>query len=152
MTLRYGLTTAVELLEKLRRDLARLDDEVIGDHLFNFVVTARHLPEWFAKDPAMSEPVRAAIEGITASPLYKACRDIADASKHFQLRADRAQSTNVSEVSSARGYGVGRYGKGAYGVGEESITIELDTGESIHALEFARQIVGMYDAAIEHAP
>ena len=51
MALRFGLRTASDLFAKLRRDAALLDEEVTSDLFFNFVVTARHLPEWIEKDP-----------------------------------------------------------------------------------------------------
>lgn len=151
MSLRYGLVTGVQLFEKLCRDLALLVEEVTSDRIFNFVVTARHLPEWFENDSSAPWATRSRLAKVQASSLYKICRDIADASKHFQLKPERARTTDVHEVSSERGYGLGRYGRGGYGVGEECITIVLDSGETLDALEFAQQVIDMYKAAVEPA-
>lgn len=149
MSLRYGLRTARDLFDKLRRDLGSLETQVSSDQLFNFVVTARHLPEWVERDPTVPQKVVAGLPALRASSLYKACRDIADASKHFELTNARAERTNVSEVSSAQGYGVGRFGAGEYGVGEESIKIVTDDGNSIDALDFAKQVTAAFERVLD---
>jgi len=112
--------------------------------MFNFVVTARHLPEWIEKDPTAPPESKSALSAVRDTDVYRTCRDIADASKHFELTAKRSVESNVGEVSSDQGYGVGRYGKGGYGVGEESITVLLASGERTDALAFSRLILDLY--------
>ena len=56
MSLTYGLQTARDLLEKLRRDAKLLDDEVSSDRFFNFVIAGYSLIHWVKKDPSV--PVR----------------------------------------------------------------------------------------------
>ena len=84
MSLRYGLRSAADLFAKLRRDSAALEAEVSSDSTFNFVVTAYHLKEWIASDPSIEvDPTK--LERIARSKWFQACRDLANASKHFEL-------------------------------------------------------------------
>jgi hypothetical protein len=139
MSLRYGLQTARDLFDKLQRDVQLLDEEVTSDRMFNFVVTARHLAEWIEKESGID-----GLNKLRDTDLFKTCRDIADASKHFELWEDKAKQTKVDEVSSERGYGVGRYGKGGFGIGEESIGIKVKSQDPVNALEFARRLIDLY--------
>jgi hypothetical protein len=134
MSLRYGLQTAHDLFDKLQRDVQLLDEEVTSDRMFNVVVTARHLAEWIEKERGIR------LNELHDTDLFKTCRDIANASKHFEL----TKQTEVDEVSSSRGYGVGRYGKGGFGVGEESISIKVKSQDPVNALEFARRLIDLY--------
>jgi hypothetical protein len=139
LSLRYGLQTARDLFDKLKRDVQLLDEEITSDRMFNVVVVARHLVEWIEKESSIER-----LNQIRDTDLFKTCRDIADASKHFKLNKDRAKQTKVDEVSSSRGFGVGRYGKGSFGVGEESISIKVKSQDPVNALEFARSLIDLY--------
>ena len=85
MSLTYGLQTAKELLEKLRRDAALLDEEVSSDRFFNFVVTGYSLIDWIKNDPAVPAAAKAAVSPLYSDPWLKVCGDLATASKHFIL-------------------------------------------------------------------
>jgi hypothetical protein len=139
MSLRYGLQTARDLFDKLQRDVQLLDEEVTSDRMFNVVVTARHLAEWIEKESGIDR-----INELRDTDLFNTCRDIADASKHFELSEDMAKQTRVDEVSSERGFGLGRHGKGGFGVGQESISIKVKSQDPVNALEFARRLIDLY--------
>ena len=145
VSLRFGFETSRDLFAKLKRDVALLEEEVTRDRFFNFVVTACHLAEWIRKDPAFPSSQRKGLSQLEKNRLFRACCDIATASKHYQLRAKRAARAEVDEVSSQQGYGLGRYGIGDYGVGEEEIKISLSSVEQMEAREFARQIIELFD-------
>ena len=52
-----GFNTPRDLFEKLKRESVRLDQEVNGDNLFNFVTTAWHLgADWIRKGPTKLSP------------------------------------------------------------------------------------------------
>lgn len=146
----YGLRTARDLFGKLVRDAALLDDQVTGDRMFNFVVTAMHLAEWIEKDPTMSVAPTELAE-LRVSPLLAACREIADALKHFDLEPRRASTTDVVSVSTSQGYSVGRFGKGGFGADKEQITITLDSSGQVGALRFVRDILGLNRPLFAHA-
>lgn len=80
-------STPRDLLEKLERESARLEQEVNGDNLFNFVTTAWHLgADWLRRGPAKLSPAMEADRLLLVNnPLLQICRDINNASKHFSL-------------------------------------------------------------------
>ena len=143
MGLRYGLRTATDLFHKLCRDSVALEAEVSSDGTFNFVLTAYHLREWIASDPSL-EVAPDVLQRLDASKWFQACRDLANASKHFELDPTRNPDPTL-RAESARGFGVGRYGVGPYGLGEESISIHLKSGEIVNVLQLVRGIMALYE-------
>ncbi len=135
MTRTYGLKSAHDLLGKLERDATLLKAEVSSDRFFNFVVTAYHLTDWIKEDPSVPQSAKNDLNTFMKTPEIQICRDLANASKHFELDKKRNPLPTVDTAKSKTGYGVGRFGAGAYGVGEESITICLTTGNMINGLD-----------------
>lgn len=142
MSLRYGLRSAADLFKKLERDAAALEREVSSDATFNFVVTACHLLEWIVADPAIELPPSVR-DQIVRSECFQACRDLANASKHFELDPQRNPDPTRSARSES-GFGVGRFGAGSFGQGEESISVELKTGRTVDILELVRDVMTLY--------
>jgi hypothetical protein len=64
MSLTYGLSTAKELLEKLQRDAALLDEEVTSDRFFNFVVTGYSLIDWVKNDPVVPAAAKVVVSSF----------------------------------------------------------------------------------------
>jgi len=109
-----SLRSAADLLQKVRRDAALLDDEVTSDRFFNFVVTAYSLIDWIDHDPTVPIAAKAPAEiaALRADQWLLLCGDAATGAKHFKLT--RRTPTAV-KVSVASGFGVGSYGKGEWG-------------------------------------
>src|SRR5258706_16266277 len=105
MNLTFGLPTAKELLEKLRRDAALLDDEVSSARFYNFVVAGYSLVDWIKNDPMVPPSAKAAVATLYSDPWLKVCGDLATASKHFVITT-RVPVT--ADANSRRGWGVGR--------------------------------------------
>jgi len=86
----YGMTKPGDILAKLDRERTRLREAVasgtdseIGDCTFNFAVTGYHIAEWVRGHNSSLKPaVDGFLRGITE---LQACRDICNASKHFQI-------------------------------------------------------------------
>lgn len=138
MPLTYGLGTAKELVEKLRRDAALLDEEVTSDRFFNFVVTGYSLIDWLKNDPAVPAAAKAVVSSLYSDPWLKVCGDLATASKHFVLTT-RVPVT--ADASSQLGWGAGRFGKGGWGVGEESIVVTLNDGTTYTGLDLVKGVL-----------
>ncbi|MGQ0712677.1 MAG: hypothetical protein ACT4PJ_02975 [Gemmatimonadaceae bacterium] len=132
------------MLAKLKREHARLENEVTGDDLMNFVITGYHIIDWIKNNTSVSSAVTAGVKLMYDNLYIAVCRDLANGSKHFDLRSDyKDRVTDKTSVIS--GYGTGRFGKGAYGVGEPSIVIVLTDGQRFDALEFAKQVVAAWE-------
>ena len=141
MSRTYGLRTANDLLAKLRRDAQLLREEVSSDRFFNFVVTAYSLADWIQNDPSVSSPAKADLTRLRGTTQIQICRELANASKHFQLDPKKSPNPKVASADSEQGYGVGSWGVGDYGVGEEEITVWLNAGEGISGLEVMEDVL-----------
>jgi hypothetical protein len=137
--LTYGLKTARDLLEKLKRDGSLLDDEVTSDGFFNFVITGYSLIDWLKHEPTVTQ---SDVEALYHDQWIKICGDIANASKHFSLST---RKLITSKVKSQQGFGVGRFGKGGFGIGEEGIVIELNGGSSFSCLELVTNVIETWE-------
>ncbi len=139
------LRSAADLLQKVRRDAALLDQEVTSDRFFNFVVTAYSLIDWIKHDPTVPIAAKtpAAITALRADQWLLLCGDAATGAKHFK-RTRRIPT--AAKVSVASGYGMGRYGKGKFGVGEEHITVHMPDGRVYGALELVRGVLDTWVA------
>ena len=62
------------------------------------VVAARHLPEWIDKDASFVPEKRPDPSAVRDTDLYRACRDIADASKHFELTTKRSAERLILDL------------------------------------------------------
>jgi hypothetical protein len=68
--------------------------------------------------------------------------ELANGCKHFKLTT---RSALASSASSARGFGLGRYGKGKYSEAEETISIQLDSGLTYDCLELAQGVLSTWE-------
>jgi len=140
-----SLRSAADLLQKVRRDAALLDDEVTSDRFFNFVVTAYSLIDWIDHDPTVPIAAKAPAElaALRADQWLLLCGDAATGAKHFKLTR---RTPTAAKVSVALGFGVGGYGKGKWGVGEEHITVHMPDGRVYGALELVRGVLDTWAA------
>lgn len=138
MSLTYGLATAKDLLEKLERDAALLDEEVTSDRFFNFVVTGYSLIDWVKNDPSVPSAARTAVSSLYSDPWLQVCGDIANASKHFVLKK---RTPITAGTTSKQGWGLGRWGKGGWGVGEESIIVTLNDATTYSGLDLMKGVL-----------
>jgi hypothetical protein len=145
-----GLDSAFDLFRKVERDRAAVERDVTPDALFNFVVTAHSLTDWVQKDPTILPAAEEACASLAkTNDWLRACRDLANGSKHFAI--DRYEPL-VEHADAVSGYGVGRYGVGAYGQGEWRITVSWG-GTTHDALAFVAEVTKVWtDFFREHAP
>ncbi len=145
MVLTYGIQSAKDLFEKLKRDAGLLAQEVTSDRFFNFVITAYHLCEWVERDPSLSGIVKNDVQRVRKDPDMAICRDIANASKHYKL-SKGYQGRIAHRARSRQGFGIGRFGCGGYGVGEEHIEIVLSDGTRIDAIALKDSVVSLWSS------
>ncbi len=133
------------MLAKLRTEHGRLKTKVSSGDLMNFAITGYHIIEWIKRNPLISETVKGDLETMYRNVDIGVCRDIANESKHFELRKE--YDDRVTEKASAiSGFSGGRFGKGDYGIGEESIVVVLLDGQRFDSLTWAQRVVDAWDA------
>lgn len=135
MSRTYGLKTAPDLLAKLERDAQLLRDEVSSDRFFNFVITAYSLADWIQNDPTVPPSAKTDLQRFRGIIQIQICRDLANASKHFQLNPKLNPNPEVTAADSKQGFGAGRFGVGDYGTGEEEITVVLSADNEISGVD-----------------
>lgn len=143
MALTFGLSSIRDLFAKLQRDAHALEEEVTSDRFFNFVVTGYSMIDWVENDPSVPFAAKdgAVVDGLRNDQWLKICGDLANACKHFTLNRRKLVTASAT---SARGWGLGRYGKGGYGVGEESIEVQLDDGSRFHCLDLVKNVLAIW--------
>jgi hypothetical protein len=144
VSLTYGLKTPRDMLEKLRREHARLRVQVTSDDLFNFVVTAYHIRDWVRRHPSASEAAKEEAWSLYSNTYIGVCRDLTNASKHYVLWQNYKDQV-TEKVSAISAYGSGRYGVGDYGSGEESIVVMLKDGRRMDALFLAQEVIDLWE-------
>lgn len=92
------LRTPRDMLEKAKREHARLQAGFDIDHVFNFFVTANHIRDYIEKTDALSRDVLKAF--CSDADLRDAC-DLCDKAKHLRLTHRPDPSTH--ELSGAIG-------------------------------------------------
>jgi hypothetical protein len=93
----HDFGTPRNLYEKLRRDSNKLDIEVSGDNVFNFISTAFHLQHWIKNSPLMSsEVVKRILRRIGTDEYVKHCQNIAQAKEHFKVEIDNNDNAVIS--------------------------------------------------------
>ncbi len=86
MTVVHDFSAPRNLFEKLLRDSERLNRELSGDSIFNFVSTAFHLQHWIKHSPLISsEVVKRLLKRIGGDENIKLCQAIARADRHFKV-------------------------------------------------------------------
>jgi hypothetical protein len=91
MNVIHDFGTPRNLFEKLRRDNEKLDENINGDNVFNFVSTAFHLQHWIKNSPLISaEVMKRILKRISREGYIKHCQNIARAKEHFKVEVDEA--------------------------------------------------------------
>lgn len=93
----HDFSTPRNLFEKLRRDNEKLDIEINGDNVFNFVSTAFHLQHWVKNSPLISsEVVKRILKRIGRDDYIKHCQNIVRAKEHFKVVVDEDGITKMT--------------------------------------------------------
>jgi hypothetical protein len=88
----FDLRTPKDMLEKARREHARLVACLDVDNLFNFCVTAHHISDYIRKTNAVAQVV---LDTFLQDQDIKDCRDLCDTGKHLTLSRRVDPTTEV---------------------------------------------------------
>lgn len=89
MLITHNFHTPRNVYEKLTRDAQKLDMEISGDNMFNFISTACHLQEWIKNSPTKeSETIHRFNKSLADNEKLKICKEILGASKQFEIVID----------------------------------------------------------------
>lgn len=130
MSLRYFYLNPGDLLNKLEREArritqaaARSDKPAMCDHFFNFCVTAHSLRDWLIH--SKNAPKQSVHDRCNSVAELAACRDIANASKHFALDVGSKAVAKGAVVSRSSVVDIFEDGSGNYHVSAPRETIDI---------------------------
>ena len=133
MSLRFHYIVPGDLLKKLEREAARLFDaasnskkESMCDHFFNFCVTAHSIRDWVINSEGLkNKDLENFHTRCNKVQELAACRDIANANKHFSLTENRNPVARGAVVSRSSVVDMFRDADGLFFASEPRETIEL---------------------------
>lgn len=122
----FELGTPKDMLEKARRELARLEADVSIDHVFNFFVTAFHIADYL--DERLRKKVRKKL-------WFKHCGDAGNKAKHMKLTRDRPDPKTPKDYFLADGFSMPRV----------QWRIQWQDGKSREVISFAREVIAKWE-------
>lgn len=130
MSLRYFYLGPADLLNKLEREARRVfhaaassDKPAMCDHFFNFCVTAHSLRDWVIH--SQNAEKQSVHDRCNQVSVLAACRDIANASKHFILKVDQKPVAKGAVVSRSSVVDVFEGAGGNHRVSQPRDTIDI---------------------------
>jgi hypothetical protein len=130
MSLRYFYLGPADLFNKLEREAQRVflaaansEKAAMCDHFFNFCITAHSMRDWVIHSQNAS--TQAVHDRCNRVDELAACRDIANASKHFVLKIDRNAVAKGAVLSRSSVVDVFEDDRGNHYVSEPRETIDI---------------------------
>ena len=144
------LQTAADLFSKLEHDLGRMNESPEDTFAaFDFFVTAEHMIDWMYPDESESGARSDLRRNVR---MLEIVSHLANGNKHFQATQNRHKSVKGVEESHS-GFHPNAFSTKAFSpeafqfVG---LTIELDDGSYVHALELAEDVLEYWQNKIEN--
>jgi hypothetical protein len=113
------------------------------------MVTSHSLLDWISAAIAGDTTKEADLETLRDKNEIRICRDLSNASKHFELKLDKYPNTKYPPLAQAviivqpTTYGSAIYGVGTYG-GTGSTTIETNQGQEYELTELKDEVLRVY--------
>lgn len=135
----FEYSTPREILEKAKRDLQKLSQDIDIDNIFNFFVTAYHVVDYVkALDTVPADDIKA----LYKEPDFRKCRYICNKSKHRTLDKGDDEFLTYRRPSAALGEFI--LGESALGLGRAYFII--DETEQVDVLNLGQRIIDRWEA------
>ncbi len=128
----FELRTAEDLLEKAKRELARLEAERSIDHVYNFFVTAYHIVDYLDEDLKKK---------VMNEKLIQLCCDACNKAKHMRLSRGRP---DVGTLRYSGAIGGAPLNTVTLNSGSERWIVWPD-GKKLETVRFARSVVAKWE-------
>ena len=126
------------MLEKAKRELQRLTENMESDKIFNFFVTAYHVVDRIKVLGTV--PVKD-IKDLYSNPDFKKCKYICNKSKHLVLSNGDDEFITYRRPSAVFGEAV--FGESLFN-GERAYFI-IDKNEQVDVLELGQKIINLWE-------
>ena len=137
----FELRTPRDMLEKTRREHARLCSDFTIDNVFSFFVSAYHIRDYVAKTNPV---IQKALEAFLLGNDLKDCRDLCDKGKHLHLTH---RHDPITDISGGGGFGESAFGESAFSDSEEWHL--LAEGRNVDVRQLANRVLQKWEEFFE---
>lgn len=134
----FEYATPRQMLEKAKRELQRLAEDMTSDNVFNFFVTAYHIVD---RVEVPGTVPRQDIRALYSNPDFKKCKYICNKSKHRKLKKDDDEFSTYRRPAAVFGEAV--FGESIYNGGRAYFII--DKNERVDVLELGQDIIYLWE-------
>jgi hypothetical protein len=140
----FELKTAENMLEKAKRELARLEAEESIDHVYNFFVTAYHIVDYL--DERLSKQK---IKRIKSRKWMHLCADACNKAKHMRLTHDRP---DVETLTPFKGAVLNTGALNTFALNTSSVErwIRWHDGRALEVVTFARSVIAKWGELLDN--
>jgi hypothetical protein len=136
----FELRTPRDMLEKTRREHARLLAHWDIDNIFNFFVTANHIRDYIQRTESVPNDV---LQAFLQDPDLRDCRDLCDKGKHLVLT--KREDPKTSTMSGC----IGGAPIGALPLGAGTVWLLSSAGRSVDVRQLASRVMVKWDEFFE---
>lgn len=135
----FEYSTPRQMLEKAKRELQRLTEDMTSDNVFNFFVTAYHIVDRIGESDAVSQQN---LNDLHSNPDFKKCKYICNKSKHRKLK--KYDNEFITYRRPAAVFGEAVFGESVFNAGRAYFII--DKNESVDVLKLGQNIIHLWEA------
>ena len=136
----FEIRSPRDLLEKAKRDYARMKTETSTDTIFNFFVTTYHVVDYVK---ALGTVPPSAIDKFYDDPDFKMCQFLCNKGKHITLR--QRSSYEAKYQAAVPGVPLERFFLGTSELGELERFVVLDGGKEIDTVDLGAKLLKTWE-------
>ncbi|XHS78535.1 hypothetical protein ACFJGW_00765 [Burkholderiaceae bacterium UC74_6] len=137
----FSLKTPRDMLDKARREHARLQASHDIDNVFNFFVTAHHIRDYVLKTQAVAQVV---LEEFLKSEAQQDCRNLCNKGKHLTLTQVPVDPSTIT-ISFGGSLGLSPLGLSPLGLGPTDVWMLSDGTRSVYVRHLADTVMAEWE-------
>jgi hypothetical protein len=138
----FELQTARGLLDKAKRDYAKMENETSTDTIFNFFVTSYHVVDYVK---ALGTVPQIAIDQLYDDPDFKMCQFLCNKGKHIKLR--QGSPFEAKYKAAVTGGILGSFVLGTDVLGGPERFVVLDDGKEVDTVNLGNKLLEKWEAS-----
>lgn len=130
----FEISSPRDLLEKAKRDYAKMKADTSTDTIFNFFVTTYHVKDYVQ---ALGTVPKSAIDGLYDDPDFKMCQFLCNKGKHIKLRSPY----EAKHEAAVAGGVLGSFVLGVDKLGGPERFVVLDGGKEVDTVDLGAKLL-----------
>lgn len=137
----FEISSPRDLLEKAKRDYAKMKADTSTDTIFNFFVTTYHVVDYVK---ALDTVPQSAIDGLYDDPDFKMCQFLCNKGKHIKLR--QGLPYEAKHEAAVAGGVLGSLVLGVDVLGGPARFVVLDGGKEVDTVGLGAKLLEKWEA------